>query len=71
MEKILNKINDLDYLVTKLMNERNDLINYISVIFRMLETGEIIRNEKKDQNEISFKLAKILNGLEKIANNKK
>lgn len=69
MEGILSFSKNLEKIEKITLNAINDkkiLINLIENFFNMLNKGDLIRNEERDQNEITIKLVTILKCLEDI-----
>lgn len=59
LEKIENIILDA-------INDKKILINLVDNFFNLLNTGDLIRNKNRNQNEITIKLVTILKRLEYI-----
>lgn len=69
LEGILSFSKNLEKIEKITLNAINDkkiLINLIENFFTMLNRGDLIRNEERDQNEITIKLVTILKCLEDI-----
>lgn len=59
LEKIENIILDA-------INDKKILINLVDNFFNLLNTGDLIRNKNRNQNEITINLVTILKRLEDI-----
>lgn len=69
LEGILSFSKNLEKIEKITLNAINDkkiLINLIENFFTMLNRGDLIINEERDQNEITIKLVTILKCLEDI-----
>jgi len=56
----------IEKITLNAINDKKILINLIENFFTMLNRGDLIRNEERDQNEITIKLVTILKCLEDI-----
>jgi len=56
----------IEKITLNAINDKKILINLIGNFFTMLNRGDLIRNEERDQNEITIKLVTILKCLEDI-----